>query len=239
LYWYNSRWYDDYLNRWCQPDSIIPDTGNPQSLDRYAYSFNNPIKYVDPTGHTPLLSWQAINPILIILGIVTVVGVIAETEYDKSRQHAVPPGTTDCQGTLSECFNQHQVKDFSYGQKIDQNEFNDMLDSVSKDLDSKWRTPFDPARATYDTPFFDGNSRFGDTNRPDQLVCIGDKCSLQSSVNYVAEGMYSAKTGQSLDDAKKVAAEWNSIMYRKPVSDDELYWLEYGYDYYERKNQSK
>jgi hypothetical protein len=46
----NSR---SYLNRWSQPDSIIPD-GNPQSLNRFAYAENNPIRYNDPTGHCPI-----------------------------------------------------------------------------------------------------------------------------------------------------------------------------------------
>jgi RHS repeat-associated protein len=51
LMFYNARWYDSYLNRWCQPDSIIPDPTYPQSFDRYAYVRNNPVNFVDPTGH--------------------------------------------------------------------------------------------------------------------------------------------------------------------------------------------
>ncbi len=51
LYFYNARYYDPYLNRWLQPDTIIPDPANPQSLNRYSYCLNNPLKYVDPTGH--------------------------------------------------------------------------------------------------------------------------------------------------------------------------------------------
>jgi RHS repeat-associated protein len=51
LYFYNSRWYDSYLNRWIQPDDIIPNPSNSQDLDRYAYVRNNPTRYVDPTGH--------------------------------------------------------------------------------------------------------------------------------------------------------------------------------------------
>jgi len=31
LYFYNSRWYDSYLNRWIQPDSIIPGDGKTNS----------------------------------------------------------------------------------------------------------------------------------------------------------------------------------------------------------------
>ncbi len=34
----------------------MPSAGNPQSLNRYAYTLNNPVRYTDPTGH-------CINPI--------------------------------------------------------------------------------------------------------------------------------------------------------------------------------
>jgi tRNA(adenine34) deaminase len=40
-----------YLNRWIQPDTIIPDPYNPQDWDRYAYVRNNPVINADPTGH--------------------------------------------------------------------------------------------------------------------------------------------------------------------------------------------
>jgi len=51
LYFYNARWYDSYLNRWIQADSIVPNYKNPVDFDRYAYARNNPVRYVDPTGH--------------------------------------------------------------------------------------------------------------------------------------------------------------------------------------------
>jgi RHS repeat-associated protein len=50
LYDYNARWYDPGLRRFVQPDTVVPEPGNPQSLNRYAYALNNPVRYSDPTG---------------------------------------------------------------------------------------------------------------------------------------------------------------------------------------------
>lgn len=51
LYYYNARYYDPELGRFTQPDTIVPEPGDPQTLNRYAYCGNNPINYVDPSGH--------------------------------------------------------------------------------------------------------------------------------------------------------------------------------------------
>ena len=60
LYQMGVRWIDPYLNRWVQPDTIIPDPANPQSFNRYSYCLGNPLKFVDPSGHDPLdAAWQA------------------------------------------------------------------------------------------------------------------------------------------------------------------------------------
>ena len=45
------RYCDPYLNRFLQPDSIIPNLYNPQSLNRFSYVSNRPINYTDPSGH--------------------------------------------------------------------------------------------------------------------------------------------------------------------------------------------
>ena len=55
LYFYNARYYDPLLGRFIQADTIIPNPANPQSLNRYAYVLNNPLKYVDYNGHNPFL----------------------------------------------------------------------------------------------------------------------------------------------------------------------------------------
>jgi RHS repeat-associated protein len=52
LYFYGARFYDPYLNRWAQPDTIIPlASQGVQAWDRYAYANNNPVRWNDPTGH--------------------------------------------------------------------------------------------------------------------------------------------------------------------------------------------
>jgi hypothetical protein len=51
--YYRARYYHPALGRFVQADTIVPDPANPQSLNRYAYVLNNPLRYVDPTGHMP------------------------------------------------------------------------------------------------------------------------------------------------------------------------------------------
>jgi RHS repeat-associated protein len=51
LYFYNARYYNPILGRFLSPDSIVPEPGNPQSLNRYSYVENNPVNRIDPSGH--------------------------------------------------------------------------------------------------------------------------------------------------------------------------------------------
>ena len=44
LMFYNARWYDVSLGRFAQADTLV-------GFDRYQYANNNPILYVDPSGH--------------------------------------------------------------------------------------------------------------------------------------------------------------------------------------------
>ena len=47
----NARVYDPYIGRFLSADPVLPDAGDMQSYNRYAYVSNNPLKYVDPTGN--------------------------------------------------------------------------------------------------------------------------------------------------------------------------------------------
>jgi RHS repeat-associated protein len=48
---YGARFYSPRLGRFVSADSIVPEPGEPQALNRYAYVTNNPLRFVDPTGH--------------------------------------------------------------------------------------------------------------------------------------------------------------------------------------------
>jgi RHS repeat-associated protein len=58
LYQMGARWYDSELGRWISPDNIIPDLANPQSLNRLAYVYNNPLGYIDSSGHAGQPWWK-------------------------------------------------------------------------------------------------------------------------------------------------------------------------------------
>jgi RHS repeat-associated protein len=45
-----ARYYNARLGRFMSGDPLPGDTGDPQSLNHYAYVANNPIKFTDPTG---------------------------------------------------------------------------------------------------------------------------------------------------------------------------------------------
>ena len=232
LLWYGSRHYDPALGHFIQPDSIIPDPSNPQAYDRYSYVFNNPVNNTDSTGHYPEL-YAADGPItFIVIGIV-IIGAIA-LGRDVDRRHNTY--SSGCTSSLAECFQNNEIKKFSNYEQIDPKDFENMLNVIDSDLSEESRTSIDPARASYDTPFFNGN-RFRDRTNPDATVCFeNNQCYTQSEVNYVAQGMYSAKTDQSLDDATELVQSWNNNLYGHNASDGELYWLAYGYNWYMNKH---
>ncbi len=51
LMFYNARYYAPSLNRFISADTMVPSPSDPQQLNRYAYTRNNPVKYTDPSGH--------------------------------------------------------------------------------------------------------------------------------------------------------------------------------------------
>jgi len=50
LYYYVARWYDPAIAHFAQADTII-SIQQVKSMDRYHYTGNNPLRFVDPSGH--------------------------------------------------------------------------------------------------------------------------------------------------------------------------------------------
>ncbi|MGD8117823.1 RHS repeat-associated core domain-containing protein [Vibrio sp. TRT 29B02] len=80
----NARLYDPVIGRFLSADTFVPEPSFSQSYNRYAYVYNNPLKYTDPTGHW--VWWAAAmaffvvsqtfeNPVIQMAGMV--VGAIA------------------------------------------------------------------------------------------------------------------------------------------------------------------
>jgi RHS repeat-associated protein len=56
---FNARKYRQDLGIFTQPDSDITDVYDPQSLNRYTFEKNNPTKYRDNDGHSPVAFFAA------------------------------------------------------------------------------------------------------------------------------------------------------------------------------------
>jgi RHS repeat-associated protein len=51
LYYYGGRYYDAEISRFISADPFVPSPGNPQALNRYSYTVNNPVNHIDPSGY--------------------------------------------------------------------------------------------------------------------------------------------------------------------------------------------
>jgi RHS repeat-associated protein len=96
LYYYRARYYNPLLGRFIQADTIVQNTYDPQSWNRYAYVRNNPLKYTDPTGNmaeydpaTDSFSYSADKP---TLGVADAFNEHAEGVRDQVDRIAIEGG---------------------------------------------------------------------------------------------------------------------------------------------------
>jgi RHS repeat-associated protein len=56
--YFGARYYSSAMGRFMSPDDFWKDTNlaDPQSLNKYAYARNNPLRYIDPTGETATMT---------------------------------------------------------------------------------------------------------------------------------------------------------------------------------------
>jgi len=64
LYALGVREYSPESGRMNSPDTVIPDPLNPQSFNRYAYAYNNPVRYTDRSGYEPVAAEPPIPDVL-------------------------------------------------------------------------------------------------------------------------------------------------------------------------------
>ncbi len=85
FYFYGARYYDPELGRFIQPDTIVQAPFSPQTLNRYSYCGNNPITYIDPTGHkkfkwyAPWTWFSSDGPIGAVIGAIVGIAVAIVT----------------------------------------------------------------------------------------------------------------------------------------------------------------
>ena len=64
LYYYGARYYDVGIGRFLSADTVVQSYANPQTLNRYSYCVNNPLKYTDPSGHLVIFDDPAFQAFL-------------------------------------------------------------------------------------------------------------------------------------------------------------------------------
>lgn len=106
LYNYGARLYDPAVGRFLTPDSIVPDYRNPQSLNRYSYTLNTPLRYNDPTGH----SWDDVSDLFSSAwsGIKSFFSEFSDLSYDS--------GNPTANASYSMNWNNYQSVTFDQGQ---------------------------------------------------------------------------------------------------------------------------
>ena len=84
LMYYNARWYDPYLNRFAQADSIIPQGQGVQAWDRYAFVNNNPVRYTDPSGHC--FTGALVDTAICVTVAAAIVGAVVDAGINAHKQ---------------------------------------------------------------------------------------------------------------------------------------------------------
>ncbi|WP_050615352.1 RHS repeat domain-containing protein [Bacillus testis] len=82
LYYLLSRYYNANDGRFITKDSFKGDLKQPLSLNLYAYTENNPVKYVDPNGYRKIISIKLAGAIFnTIIGLAVGAGVLGIQSY--------------------------------------------------------------------------------------------------------------------------------------------------------------
>ena len=78
-YYLGSRHYDPNTGRFLQQDTFKGDIYSPWTQNLYTYTSNNPVNYVDPTGHSLVATVAAIAGVVAAIAVATVAAPLVYT----------------------------------------------------------------------------------------------------------------------------------------------------------------
>jgi RHS repeat-associated protein len=248
LVYMQARWFLPTTARFISADTIIPNPANPQSYNRYAYVENQPLNFSDPTGHCK--GANTATKCLVDGGPDVSVLIPGGDIINIRTPVRNPTASLGCTESLATCHEKFQLRDFEEGEHIGLLEFNQLLSLVADELHDGW-TPgsvsdIDPSnsaypvtyfldflagRGRYDTPFYNG-----DGQALGNQVCIATHgCYGREEINYFAQGMWAAAAGDTLEEALELSEWWNQSEYSHPPTEGELFWTEFGYNWYKER----
>ena len=210
---------------------------------------NSPVMYIDPSGHIPIPEEDQ--------DVLDYLEELSEArENEGSFSEEISPRQKECSQTnLVACYEEDTGPYWKDGDLVELGAFNKLLIAIYNDYSNNlFYTGLQ--RYSADTPFWNGNGAWVDSNNnniledgeidPDgsAIVCFEwGVCYEQIDVNYVAQGMWSAAKGQSLERAKEVSENWKHgdffVGWINPDPDPTYnmgginFWIEVGYNVYE------
>lgn len=142
---------------------------------------------------------------------------------------------------------------------ISESEFEELLEVVHQDLLNQWTpqvmifpesVPEEVQLAGYVPGAIAGRDRYDtplwNAGKADTVVCVdGHGCYHRSEVNYVAQGMWGAVSGETLDESLTVVEWWNQEggqragqgEYGHSASPGELYWTQVKWNWASEKGR--
>ena len=93
LDYFGPRYYGNNMGRFMSPDNFGGHLEDPQTLNKYAYAGNNPLRYTDPSGHD---FWQSCNEVGKTCGNQNI-----GTGTDGKPINQLVSGTTDANGKFT------------------------------------------------------------------------------------------------------------------------------------------
>lgn len=99
LYYLNSRYYNPVWGRFINADSLIVDCGaNTQNL--FVYCENNPVRYVDSSGHSAVLAATGIVALAVVL-FTGIYCIVTNSEFQQAVRNAIADAYNKAQSFVS------------------------------------------------------------------------------------------------------------------------------------------